>query len=84
MYNYKKIWLEFQANTNRSFGLLIRKVSISRNRAKIERLYDWKEFTSKTVGRSDWFLQHFSHYKSMLIFSDTQGQLSPQSMVESV
>ena len=26
-------------------------VSISRNRTKIERLVDWKEFTSKSVGR---------------------------------
>ena len=26
-------------------------VSISRNRTKIERLLDWKEFTSKSVGR---------------------------------
>ena len=25
--------------------------------------------------------QHFSHYKSMGIFSDTQGQLTPQSLV---
>ena len=27
--------------------------------------------------------QHFSHYKSMEIFSDAQGQLSPQSLVRS-
>ena len=25
--------------------------------------------------------QHFSHYKSMEIFSDAQGQLTPQSLV---
>ena len=29
-------------------------------------------------------LQHFSHYKSMGIFSDAQGQLTPQSLVELV
>ena len=28
-----------------------RNVSISRNRTKIERLLDWKEFPSKSVGR---------------------------------
>ena len=27
--------------------------------------------------------QHFSHYKSMGIFQDAQGQLTPQSLVES-
>ena len=27
--------------------------------------------------------QHFSHYKSMEIFSDAQGQLTPQSLVRS-
>ena len=27
--------------------------------------------------------QHFSHYKSMGIFQDSQGQLTPQSLVES-
>ena len=27
--------------------------------------------------------QHFSHYKSMGIFSDAQGQLTPQSLVRS-
>ena len=27
--------------------------------------------------------QHFFHYKSMEIFSDAQGQLTPQSMVRS-
>ena len=27
--------------------------------------------------------QDFSHYKSMGIFSDTQGQLTPQSLMES-
>ena len=27
--------------------------------------------------------QDFSHYKSMGIFSDAQGQLTPQSLVES-
>ena len=27
--------------------------------------------------------QHFSHYKSMGIFPDTQGQLTPQSLVRS-
>ena len=27
--------------------------------------------------------QDFSHYKSMGIFPDTQGQLTPQSLVES-
>ena len=44
--------MEIQAVTSRSFGLLMRRnVSISRNRTKIERLLDWKEFTSKTVGR---------------------------------
>ena len=28
-------------------------------------------------------LQDFPHYKSMGIFSDAQGQLTPQSLVES-
>ena len=28
--------------------------------------------------------QHFSHYKSMGIFPDAQGQLTPQSLVQSV
>ena len=27
--------------------------------------------------------QHFSHYKSMEIFPDAQGQLTPQSLVQS-
>ena len=27
--------------------------------------------------------QHFSHYKSIGIFSDAQGQLTPKSLVES-
>ena len=27
--------------------------------------------------------QHFSHYKSMVIFQDAQGQLTPQSLVRS-
>ena len=27
--------------------------------------------------------QHFSHYKSMRIFSNAQGQLTPQSLVRS-
>ena len=27
--------------------------------------------------------QHFTHYKSMEIFSDAQGQLTPQSLVRS-
>ena len=36
----------------RCFGLFMRRnVSISRNRTKIERLLDWKEFPSKSVGR---------------------------------
>ena len=29
------------------------------------------------------WLQHFSHYKSMGIFPDAQGQLTPQSLVRS-
>ena len=28
-------------------------------------------------------LQHFSHYKSMGMFLDAEGQLTPQSLVES-
>ena len=44
--------MEIQAITNRCFGLFMRRnVSISRNRTKIERLLDWKEFPSKSVGR---------------------------------
>ena len=27
--------------------------------------------------------QHFSHYKSMVIFPEAQGQLTPQSLVRS-
>ena len=49
--HYKLIWMEIQAITNRSFRLLMRRnVSFSRNRTRIERLLDWKEFTSRTVG----------------------------------
>ena len=44
--------MEIQVITNRCFGLFMnRNVSISRNRTKIERLLDWKEFPSKFVGR---------------------------------
>ena len=44
--------MEIQVITNRCFGLFMRRnVSISRNRTKIERLLDWKEFPSKSVGR---------------------------------
>ena len=44
--------MELQVITNRCFGLFMRRnVSISRNRTKIERLLDWKEFPSKSVGR---------------------------------
>ena len=44
--------MEIQVLTNRCFGLFMRRnVSISRNRTKIERLLDWKEFQSKSVGR---------------------------------
>ena len=48
----KFIWMEIQVITNRCFGLFMRRnVSTSRNRTKIERLLDWKEFPSKSVGR---------------------------------
>ena len=44
--------MEIQVITNRCFGLFIRiNVSISKNRTKIERLLDWKDFPSKSVGR---------------------------------
>ena len=49
--------MEVQAITNRCLGLFMvglfmgGNVSISRNRTKIERLLNWKEFTSKSVGR---------------------------------
>ena len=44
--------MKIQVITNRRFGLFMRRnVSISRNRTKIERLLDWKEFPSKSVGR---------------------------------
>ena len=44
--------MEIQVITNRCFGLFMRRnVSISRNGTKIERLLDWKEFPSKSVGR---------------------------------
>ena len=44
--------MEIQVITNRCFGLFMRRnVCISRNRTKIERLLDWKEFPSKSVGR---------------------------------
>ena len=44
--------MEIQVITNRCFGLFMRRnVSISRNRTKIERLLDWKEIPSKSVGR---------------------------------
>ena len=44
--------MEIQVITNRCFGLFMRRnVSISRNRTKIERPLDWKEFSSKSDGR---------------------------------
>ena len=44
--------MEIQVITNRCFGLFMRRnVSISRNRTTIERLLDWKDFPSKSVGR---------------------------------
>ena len=44
--------MEIQVITNRCFRLFMRRnVSISRNRTKIERLLDWKEFPSKSDGR---------------------------------
>ena len=44
--------MEVQAIINTCLGLFMGgNVSISRNRTKIERLLDWKEFTSKSVGR---------------------------------
>ena len=46
----KSGWKSRQSQTDA--GLFMRRnVSISRNRTKIERLFDWKEFTSKSVGR---------------------------------
>ena len=43
--------MEIRVITNRCFGLFMRRnVSISRKRTK-ERLLDWKEFPSKSVGR---------------------------------
>ena len=41
----------------------------------------WKRIWSRTAEKK--WRHRFSHYKSMRIFSDAQGQLTPQSVVQS-
>ena len=62
--------MEIQAITNRCFGLFMRRnVSISRNRNKIERLLDWKEFPSKSVGRFSFHCLTFNRYLQSVCIS---------------
>ena len=47
----KSGWKSRQSQTDALAYFMRRNASISRNRTKIERLLDWKEFPSKSVGR---------------------------------
>ena len=56
-----------------------RNVSISRNRTNIERLLDWKEFPSKSVGRFSF--QCLTVYNAMETIGVRQGMIIMHSDV---
>ena len=74
--------MEIQVITNRYIGLFMRRnVSISKNRTKIERLLDWKEFPSKSVGRFSFQCLTDDSVVVFLVFEGGYTEANPNDYV---